>query len=207
MRHRNTKAIRQKVASEVFELQNFIRYNLEIEDMAVFTEYQLLRSQKALERQRRMSIQLAIVTFLMYFLAGIFLRRSYPSILGLWFPPLMALSGTALYNYPVSKKICRLKPFRKRILKYYSEGENKGLFCEHVLTLVENGFIERTDYNETRFSWGGLERIESEKDYTYLYTSANSAYVIPHQKVIEGDLALFLNGIKTHYKPDQLLEP
>lgn len=195
------------MASEILELQNFIRFYLEIEDMAAFAEYQLLRSQKALERQRRMRIQLMIVTFLMYFLAGIFLWRSYPSILGLWFPPLLALSGTALYNYLVSKKICFPNLLRKQILKYYSQGENKGIFCEHVLTLVENGFIERTDYNETRFSWGGLERIESDKDYTYLYTSANSAYVIPHQKVTEGDLALFLNGIKTHYKPDQLLEP
>ena len=96
---------------------------------------------------------------------------------------------------------------RKMVDKMHQGSENKAIFCERILTASDGGLIHKTEYAETKISWGALEQIETEMDYTYLFFGSASAVVIPHKSITQGDLGSFLNAIKTHYKPGQLLEP
>ena len=80
----------------------------------------------------------------------------------------------------------------KHLRKMLSEGGGKGIVCHHELELVGDGFIERTEVNETKTTWEGIEGIESTEEYTFIYTGAMQAYTIPKAGVVEGDYEEFV---------------
>ena len=89
--------------------------------------------------------------------------------------------------------------------KLYAEDKNPGMVGGHVLEVDEQGFVDRTDYQESRYAWGALVRIEIEPGYTYLFTGAASAFVIPHKAITGGDFPALLEQIRMHYHPERSL--
>jgi hypothetical protein len=59
------------------------------------------------------------------------------------------------------------------------EKPDRGLLGRHHITLSESGVIERTAVGESRTSCAGLDRVEQDADYIFIYTSAVGAHVIP----------------------------
>jgi hypothetical protein len=84
----------------------------------------------------------------------------------------------------------------KQTRKLYGEGRNKTFFCEHQLEIAEDGLIERTRYSELKAHWEAIERVERTETHTFLYVSAVSAHVIPHDRILEGDCDAFVAQVQ-----------
>jgi hypothetical protein len=118
-----------------------------------------------------------------------------------WFLVWMAATGlVATLTVP---------PWYRRYLerylrRMYGEGGNKGMVGWRELELMGNELVERTPVGESRTHLEAVERVVSEGDYTFIYTSAVMAFVIPHASVSEGDPMEFAVTIKQNISPTPL---
>jgi YcxB-like protein len=69
---------------------------------------------------------------------------------------------------------------RRAILQLVKEEKpGKGQLGKHRMVVSEDGLFESTAVAETRTSWAGVDRIEQNPEYIFIYTSAAAAHVIP----------------------------
>jgi hypothetical protein len=69
---------------------------------------------------------------------------------------------------------------RSAILQLLKEEKpGKGQLGKHRMVVSEDGLIESTAVGESRISWAGVDRIEQNPEYIFIYTSALGAHVIP----------------------------
>jgi hypothetical protein len=59
------------------------------------------------------------------------------------------------------------------------EKPDKGQLGRHKVVLSEGEVVESTAVGESRTSWAGVDRIEQNPDYIFLYTSPAGAHIIP----------------------------
>jgi hypothetical protein len=59
------------------------------------------------------------------------------------------------------------------------EKPDKGRIGRHELVLDESGVKERTAVGEQLTRWAGIDRIEQDDSYIYIYTAPSAAHVIP----------------------------
>jgi hypothetical protein len=69
---------------------------------------------------------------------------------------------------------------RRVILQLLKEEKpGKGQLGKHRIVLSEAGLAESTEVGESRTSWAGVDRVEQDPHYIYVYTSPAAAHVIP----------------------------
>ncbi|HKP80573.1 MAG TPA: YcxB family protein [Pyrinomonadaceae bacterium] len=69
---------------------------------------------------------------------------------------------------------------RHAILKLVAEEKpGRGQLGAHKISLNEAGLVERTAVNESRHSWAGIDRVEHDQKYIYVYTAPHAALIIP----------------------------
>jgi hypothetical protein len=69
---------------------------------------------------------------------------------------------------------------RRAILQLLKEEKpGKGQLGKHRMVVSEDGVIESTAVAESRTSWAGVDRIEQNPDYIFIYTAPVAAHVIP----------------------------
>jgi hypothetical protein len=59
------------------------------------------------------------------------------------------------------------------------EKPGRGQLGKHRVALTEGGVVESTAVGESRTSWAGVDRIEENPRYIFIYTSPAAAHVIP----------------------------
>ena len=69
---------------------------------------------------------------------------------------------------------------------------------EHRLEIENDGLTERTDVNETKTLWRGMERVASTKTHTFIYVTSLSAHIIPHDRIMAGNLQEFVQDVEHH---------
>ena len=69
------------------------------------------------------------------------------------------------------------------------EKPDRGLLGRHRLVLSDEGLAESTTVGESRTSWAGVDRVEQNPDYIYIYTSLVGAHVIPKRAFSDGQEA------------------
>jgi len=77
--------------------------------------------------------------------------------------------------------------------RMFEEGSTKGQLDQHELEIDSELFIQRTDYNETQYQWRGVAEIVETESHVFIYISAQMAYVIPKQGIIEGEVHSFVD--------------
>ncbi len=78
---------------------------------------------------------------------------------------------------------------------------NKAVIGPRELQLSGNELVMRSTYIETRIHFEALDRVVSNDDYTFIYITAATAYVIPHDTVIEGDPERFAEALSQRITP------
>ncbi|HSB08553.1 MAG TPA: YcxB family protein [Blastocatellia bacterium] len=69
---------------------------------------------------------------------------------------------------------------RQAILQLLNgEKAEKGQLGRHKVVLSESGVVESTAVGESRTSWAGVDRIEHNPEYIFIYTSRAAAHIIP----------------------------
>jgi len=80
----------------------------------------------------------------------------------------------------LSQRILERWLMRRVIRKQVAdERPQRGQLGRHTLSLSEDGLIERTAVGESRTAWTGVDRVEQDRAYIFIYTSAAAAHVIP----------------------------
>src|SRR5206468_2773224 len=59
------------------------------------------------------------------------------------------------------------------------ERPDKGQLGTHRIVLSRDGVFERTAVGEARTSWAGIDRVEENEGYIFIYTSPAAAHIIP----------------------------
>jgi len=73
------------------------------------------------------------------------------------------------------------KPMARRAIRQVVQQEkpDKGQLGRHTVRLEDTAVVESTAVGDQRISWNGIDRIEYDPDYIYIYTTPMSALVIP----------------------------
>ncbi len=66
----------------------------------------------------------------------------------------------------------------EHIRRLFEEGENRALFGHHHIRLLEDKVEVTTEYSQGEVAWEGVERIEQDHNYVFIYVSALHAYAI-----------------------------
>jgi hypothetical protein len=69
---------------------------------------------------------------------------------------------------------------------------------EHTLTIKDNGLEEETIYNVTLHKWFGIQKLVKRGRYRYIYITESLVHIVPPQsKMLEGDVDVFAEAVKT----------
>jgi hypothetical protein len=91
---------------------------------------------------------------------------------------------------------------RKAGSETYAEGWNKTILCEHQLEVTDDGLIERNLFSESKIRWEAIERVERTETHSFVYVSAVSAHIIPHERILEGDCEAFVAQLQKRIGQD-----
>ena len=56
--------------------------------------------------------------------------------------------------------------------------KQKGLLCEHTITLTDEWIIETTSVNEDKKKWSGVYKVVDTKEYIYIFLTPQMAHII-----------------------------
>lgn len=69
---------------------------------------------------------------------------------------------------------------RRAILELLKEEKpGRGQLGTHKVKLNEAGLVESTAVGESRCLWAGVDRVEHDQQYIYIYTAPHAAHIIP----------------------------
>jgi hypothetical protein len=164
-----------------------VNYELRPDDLFAFQwrAWQMSPAGRRARRNRYVSvvlIGLAIVVLPSWF-AG------YPVLT--WFNALTLVVVVSI-TAPLAGVIERLLT-RHAIREFVNrEKPGKGQLGRHTVALGDDGVIETTATGETRTTWAGVDRVEDDDRYIFVYTSSMGAHVIPRRAFAGNDADEFL---------------
>lgn len=131
---------------------------------------------------------------LVLFLVVAHFTKEWPLIIG----------GTVGFLYCLFyPKRSYFRHIRKTTEQLYREGRDKGLLGEREIEFAEDGIIFRSEVEESKHKWEGIEKIVTIDDYTFVYVNPISAYILPRSKIIDGDYGVFVQAIKEKFEKTQ----
>lgn len=94
--------------------------------------------------------------------------------------PLFILVVYCLWRYP-RNYFARIQQIAT---EQYLEGNNRGLFCRHRLTISPEGVSDETEFGEGKSAWAAVEQVGANADYFFVYLSAASAFIVPRRAFV-----------------------
>ncbi len=88
---------------------------------------------------------------------------------------LVALSIVFLGQWFLERRLMR----RAILRMLQDEKPGRGQLGAHRIVVSEDGVIESTAVGESRTSWAGVDRVEQNPDYIFIYTAPTAAHLIP----------------------------
>ena len=164
-----------------------VEYELTPDDLFAFQwrAYQRSPSGQRARRNRYISVVLIAlgVTTLPAFFAG------YPVLT--WFN-VLAFVVVLVVIAPASALIERY--LTQRAIREFVRREKpgQGQLGRHTITLQDEGVLETTATGQMRTTWAGVDRVEDDDRYIFVYISAASAHVIPRRAFSGSDADEFL---------------
>lgn len=128
-----------------------------------------------------------------FFLVAAFFKDSNPSLIAnVMIGGLFA--GIGMFaTYPKNVR----KNQEKCIRNLYSGDKGEGtLFGKHIVEIIDDTLVERTELSETRKKIAALGKIEEIPGYVFIMLEEPGAFVIPKGKVEEGNLDEFIGELK-----------
>ena len=161
-----------------------VEYELTRDDLFAFQWRAAYTSPAARRRRRKVYGYWFLALFLFAIVpaigpGGFALSRVSFSFLLVTFPVISAL------QWSLERRL-----LRKAILQLLDqEKPERGQLGRHSLALSETGVREWTAVGESRTAWAGVDRVEEDPRYIYLYTSPVAAHLIPRRAFRDADQA------------------
>jgi hypothetical protein len=145
-----------------------VQYQLNIDDIVAFSLHYSRTSKNARRRIRRsqaLGIIAAIAVALAWPRWGFEVRILYP----LGYALFLLFGFPFYYRWSVERHTRKL----------YAAGQNKGALGNHIISLDSEGVLEISDVGESRTTWSGIEKVEENEAYIFLFTGSLQAHMIP----------------------------
>lgn len=149
-----------------------IDYELTVEDAAAFSVYNF-RTSPGTKRRLRFSQGLGVLATLVLTIVWPDVRPESTNVERLMFTILLLL--LFVFGYPQYYRWA----IRRNASKTYSASKSKGVLGKHTLVIEASGVMEKGSVSESKSTWSGVEKIEDNSDYIYIFTSPLQAHVIP----------------------------
>ena len=148
-----------------------LKYTLTSEDYIAFNLYHSQHSQSL----RKMIAVQRILPALVFIVFGLFLASWFqmPFLFALSIYSILALIWILYYPHYFKRTL------RKRVSKMLNEKDNRTLLGDYVMILGPEGFESKSNSQETKIEWSGIQSLEVTKDYIFLYNSSISAFILP----------------------------
>lgn len=101
-------------------------------------------------------------------------------------------AAVAMFTYP--RWLTRITA--RELARMNKDGKISGVMGTQELELTEQGLVFRSEFVESCLRYEAVRRIESEVGHTYISTTLNTTFVIPHAKVTEGDPEAFADALR-----------
>jgi hypothetical protein len=166
-----------------------VQYQLTIDDLVAFNLHHTRTSQASRRRIRRSQVY-GVITVLIVVLLwprwGLGLRAAF----------FVGYSLFLLFGFPAYYRWS----VRRNAKKLYSGGGDKGALGNHIVSIDEGGVTEVSDVGDSRTTWGGIEKVEEDEAYIFVYTGSVQAHVIPKRAFLSDDEAAeFLETAKAYH--------
>src|SRR5215204_1474059 len=156
-----------------------INYSLNIEDLKAFQIYALNKNAAVKKVNLFNYLFIFIISYWQLLYAILF--SDFLRDFDLTFFLVYFVSGTLTFGFVLafSKAISYfIRQYTiNSVVNKHRDGD--GILGEHLIRFDEDYIIEATEVNETRHSWKGVDRIEENQDYIFIYTSPVNAHIIP----------------------------
>ena len=161
-----------------------LKYHITVDDLVAFNRYHCALS-PAIRKMKFTTIVLVAVLLI----GGSFVMPLHENG-----SRLVVVASAVVFVVLFSVLFSNLLPasLDRHARRLYKEGTNRGVLGEHELECDDRGLVERTEVNESRQSWQGVERIAETESHAFIYISAMMAHVIPKASVTSGDPGQFL---------------
>ena len=155
-----------------------VEYQLALEDIENFGLH-VNRTSKLSKRRLRVSQATGILSTIV--LAMIWPRwSSLERVLLVSVLSLFWIWGYPLYYWWAIKRNHR---------RIYSNRENSGVIGSHFLAIEPKGVSEKSAVGESTTNWIGVERIEQDEKYLFIYIGPLQAHIIPKRAFASGQEA------------------
>jgi hypothetical protein len=82
-----------------------------------------------------------------------------------------------------------------QVKSLYKAGPDKNIFGSYTVALSPECIVRSSEFGDIRTRWDGVERIERDSDFIFIYNGSSSAYIIP-RRAFDSDESMtrFLNA-------------
>jgi len=172
-----------------------IRFDIALEDLIAFEEARIADSADVRKRQNGFR---RFVTG--YLLLAPVLLVAFSSMQAYWLPVLLISAALSALFYRAYPGMMR-KRLRRGMHMMRDEGELGLSLGEAEWEVLETGLITRIAGLETKLTWAAIDRIETTPDYTYLHIDSIQTCILPHRRILSGDLSAFLTELNRQFPP------
>ncbi|MFA5832148.1 MAG: YcxB family protein [Bacteroidota bacterium] len=83
---------------------------------------------------------------------------------------------------------------------FYKPDKQKGVICEHTITISDDWIIESTEVNEDRKKWNGIYKLVEDDEYYYIFLTPQIGHFIPKKAFhTKNDAEMFWKKVNINY--------
>jgi hypothetical protein len=84
--------------------------------------------------------------------------------------------------------------------KAVAEGHNRSIVGRKQIIINEHFIETKGQYGKGQFYWSGVEKVEQNGEYIFIFIATNSAYIIPKKAFVDSETATkFFNAATTYH--------
>jgi hypothetical protein len=163
-----------------------IEYEIREQDLLAFNDHQLKNSERVQKTMRRH--QATIPAFLVL-VALVALFYFQDTLAALWVGASAALWGGLV---PLWLKWNT----RNQIRKLYTDEVKAAVLGRFKLRTETHHLVEVTKQGESRIKWSDILRVETNKNYAFIFVTMDSALILPKATVKSGNIVDFVKEVE-----------
>ncbi len=88
------------------------------------------------------------------------------------------------------------KKYIKKVIESFEDEKHQNLFGTHELTIANNLIIDKIELGQNSTEISKIEHVETIDSYTFVFIDSAMAYLIPRNRIIDGNYHDFIYEIK-----------
>lgn len=144
-------------------------YLVTADDIAYLNHYHAQRSPTIRRNRAALGVSLTLIGVI-----GFLVSMATPGV-GMGMMLLVVIAGVWV---AMGRRRGPSRQQTEHIRQLFDEGKNRALFGHHHVRLLEEHVEVSTEFSRGEVRWEGVERVEQDEHYIFVYVSALNAYII-----------------------------